>query len=76
MVALLFDKCGAQAGAELARQLHGLLGEDYATDGARCVDGIIIAPDDASRLGGFEQLAPSRAYDAICRPFGRTRPGR
>ena len=62
-----------QARGELIRKLHAVLGEEYAANGAHCVNGATL---DAQRLRGFEQLAPSKAYDAICRPFGRTRPTR
>ena len=59
--------------AQLAQDLHGVLGDEYATEGARALDvAQPVLPE--GRLGGFEQLAPSKMYDAICRPFGKAKP--
>ena len=62
---------GRAATNELARKLAGVVGEEYLSTGPRAMD---HAPPTTEELGGFEQLAPSKAYDAICRPFGRARP--
>ena len=57
---------------DLAHKLHGsVLGDGYVESGARLMGD---APPSQGRLGGFEQLAPSKTYDQICRPFGRARP--
>ena len=56
---------------DLAHKLDGVLGDDYGESGPRLMD---RAQPTEERLGGFERIAPSKTYDAICRPFGRARP--
>lgn len=71
------DERGNQSGNrvtlkhDLAHKLDSVLGEDYTESGPRLMDH--ARPSD-ERLGGFEQIAPSKTYDTICRPFGRARP--
>ena len=68
------SESGSQSRAathDLAHKLHGVLGDEYVESGSRLVD---KAQPSEERLGGFEQLAPSKTYDSICRPFGRARP--
>eukprot|EP01043_Picozoa_sp_COSAG02_P027844 COSAG02_NODE_1660_length_11449_cov_6.953128_1_plen_1345_part_00 len=71
------DERGGQSGNrvtlkhDLACKLDSVLGDDYMESGPRLMD---HAGPSEERLGGFEQIAPSKTYDAICRPFGRARP--
>ena len=63
---------GRAATHDLAHKLHGsVLGDGYVLSGARLMGESVPSEE---RLGGFEQLAPSKTYDQICRPFGRARP--